>query len=103
MVEVTLEASPRAAKKWRVRFADGETVDFGAAGYQDFTQHGDPKRRASYIARHAPREDWALSGVKTAGYWSRWLLWEAPTIAGAIRLLAEKGVRVSKLPRVSKA
>ena len=40
---------------------------------EDYTQHKDPKRRASYISRHRPREDW--NDPFTAGYWAFRLLW----------------------------
>ena len=54
---------------------DGPTVHFGATGYQDFTQHGDEKRKAAYLARHEARETWTLQGVESAGFWARWMLW----------------------------
>ena len=54
---------------------DGPTVHFGATGYQDYTQHGDEERKASYLARHKAREDWTLAGAETAGFYARWLLW----------------------------
>ena len=53
----------------------GPTVHFGATGYRDFTQHGDEDRKAAYLLRHESREDWTLRGVESAGYWSRWMLW----------------------------
>ena len=64
--------------------SNGPTVHFGATGYQDFTQHGDEKRKASYLARHKKNEDWTLRGVETAGFWARWLLWNKPSIAQSI-------------------
>ena len=54
---------------------NGATVHFGAQGYQDYTQHGDKERRASYLARHRANETWTLEGVRSAGFWARWLLW----------------------------
>ena len=58
------------------------TIHFGAANYDDFTSHGDEKRRANYLKRHA-NEDW--TDETTAGCWARWLLWNKPTIAASIR------------------
>lgn len=52
-------------------------VPFGAKGYTDFTQHGDLKRKESYLARHQ-HEDW--NNPKTAGALSRWLLWNRRTL-----------------------
>ena len=62
----------------------GPTVHFGAVGYQDFTQHGDEKRKASYLARHEARETWTLQGVRSAGFWARWLLWNKRSLTASI-------------------
>lgn len=61
-----------------------KTVKFGAAGYEDFTTHKDEARKAAYISRHKAREDWTKTGVDTAGFWSRWLLWNLPTITASL-------------------
>lgn len=58
----------------------GHKVNFGASGYEDFTIHKDPERKQRYIIRHQKRENWDKSGINTAGFWSRWLLWNLPTI-----------------------
>ena len=62
----------------------GATVHFGSAGYQDYTQHGDEERKASYLARHKAREDWTLQGVTSAGFWARWLLWNKHSLSASI-------------------
>ena len=54
---------------------DGPTVHFGATGYQDYTTHGDEKRKAAYLSRHEAKETWTLQGVESAGFWARWMLW----------------------------
>ena len=59
---------------------DGPTVHFGATGYQDFTSHGDEDRKAAYLLRHESRENWTLKGVRSAGFWARWLLWNKPSL-----------------------
>ena len=64
---------------------DGPTIHFGSAGYEDYTQHGDEKRKASYLSRHKKNEDWTLQGVKSAGFWARWLLWNKTSVAASIR------------------
>jgi hypothetical protein len=77
--------SPISGKKWRVELPNGKHVDFGAKGYQDFTMHRDTERMRRYIIRHQKRENWTKSGVGTAGFWSRWILWSAPSFEGAVR------------------
>ena len=59
--------------KWVAVFADGKRVPFGAVGYQDYTQHHNPLRRANYLSRHRSRESW--SNPRTAGSLSRYILW----------------------------
>ena len=53
--------------------------------YSDFTKHKDPERKANYLASHAPNEDWSLNGLETAGFWSRWILWNQPSIRKSVR------------------
>lgn len=60
-------------------------IKFGARGYQDFTKHKDKLRKQRYLARHKARENWGISGVKTAGFWARWLLWNKSSIAASKR------------------
>ena len=72
--------SDKPEKKFYVITKNGNRVYFGALGYQDFTQHKNEARKNSYIQRHQKREDWTMSGIDTAGFWARWLLWNKPTI-----------------------
>lgn len=97
MKEVLLEPSEQKGKKWRIILPDGGSVNFGAKGYKDYTQHGDPKRKESYLKRHEKREDWTKEGMDTAGFWSRWLLWEEPSMEKAIRTIKRKfGIKIIK-------
>lgn len=80
--------SPIDGKKWRVVLLNEEGrehhVDFGATGYQDFTISKDETRKALYLLRHKTREDWTKSGIFTAGFWSRWLLWNLSSIRASL-------------------
>lgn len=87
---VYLQKSPRKEKKFRVTLEDGTTVDFGAIGYSDYTIHKDPERMKRYLTRHKKRENWTRSGITTAGFWSRWLLWSEPTLHGAKKRIEKK-------------
>ena len=60
------------------------TVHFGNRNYEDYTMHKDEARKASYIARHKPRENWSASGANTAGFWSKNLLWNKKTITASL-------------------
>ena len=77
-------------KKFRVTLENGTKVDFGAKGYSDYTIHKDPERMKRYLARHKKRENWTRSGMNTAGFWSRWLLWSKPSLGGAKKLIEKK-------------
>lgn len=55
-----------------------KTIRFGSFGMSDFTKNKDEERKRRYLERHREREDW--NDITTAGAWSRWLLWNKPTI-----------------------
>lgn len=83
-MKVVLLKSPRKEKKFRVILENGRHVDFGQTGYSDFTLHHDPLRMKRYISRHSGMgETWTRKGIATAGFWSRWLLWNKPTLTEA--------------------
>ena len=94
MNEATIvKKSTAKGKKLMAVLPDGRKVHFGAKGMSDYTMHGDEARRKSYLARHgAGKQDWGDRG--TAGYWSRWLLWEKPSLESATAALRRKGVKV---------
>jgi hypothetical protein len=90
-MKAELSKSNAKNKKYKVVIIDGDTkktINFGQAGADDFTTHKDPKRKENYIARHASREDW--SDPFTAGYWSRWILWNQTTIEASVRDLRKR-------------
>ena len=66
--------------KYYIITKSGHKVSFGAAGYSDYTKHKDKERKQRYIDRHKNNENWGKSGINTAGFWSRWLLWHLHTI-----------------------
>ena len=68
-----------------VRISPDKTVHFGARGYEDYTMHKDDDRLSNYISRHHARENWTKSGIDTAGFWSRWLLWNKPSLRDSIK------------------
>ena len=88
-MEVVISKSTNKNKKFDV-FVDGKKISFGAVGYEDYTIHKNPERKERYIARHAKREDWNKSGIKTAGYWSRWVLWNNDTLHKSIDDISRK-------------
>ena len=65
--------------KYYIITESGRKVYFGATGFSDFTIHKDEARKERYITRHKNKENWTKSGIDTAGFWSRWYLWNKPT------------------------
>ena len=94
MNETTIvKKSTAKGKKLMAVLPGGRKVHFGAKGMSDFTVHHDEERRKSYLARHAAGgQDWGDKG--TAGFWSRWLLWEKRSLGGAAAAMRGKGVKV---------
>lgn len=81
----------RAPYKWTVtEVSTNKSVHFGHRDYQDYTMHGDPQRQKNYVSRHQKRENWEASGIMTAGFWSRWLLWAHPDIETARRAIERR-------------
>ena len=79
-----LEKSKLPTKKYSITI-DNKTINFGAKGYSDFTIHKDEERMHRYENRHKKRENWKKSGIETAGFWSKWILWNKPSFVGSIR------------------
>ena len=75
--------SDKPNKKYYIITNDNKKVYFGASGYSDFTIHKDEARKQRYLSRHKNNENWTKSGINTAGWWSRWILWHLPTISAS--------------------
>jgi hypothetical protein len=82
---VRLRRSNNSIHKFMAVFPDGHVTRFGRKGYSDYTKHRDKMRMERYLTRHRARENWGRSGSKTAGFWSRWLLWSEPDFNKALR------------------
>ena len=72
--------SDKPNKKYYIITNDNKKIYFGQAGASDFLHHKDEQRKLRYINRHKNNENWNKSGIDTAGFWSRWLLWNLPSI-----------------------
>ena len=73
--------SDKPNKKYFIITDDDKKVYFGQASASDFTLHKNEQRKQLYINRHKNNENWTKSGIDSAGFWSRWLLWNLPTIS----------------------
>ena len=86
---IILSKSNKLDKKFMVRIGH-KTIHFGASGYSDYTIHKDPERKQKYIIRHQKNEKWGKSGIETSGFWSRWLLWNKPSLNASIKDIETK-------------
>ena len=89
-MEVVISPSKNKNKKFMAEIDGKKKIHFGDSRYEDYTMHKDPKRKENYINRHAKNEDWNKSNIASAGFMSRYVLWEKPTIKGAIDNLNSK-------------
>ena len=90
-----IKPSTRKNKRYVVVMNGGMSHHFGSKDYENYTDHGDDKRKASYLARHKARENWDKDGIHSSGWWSRWLLWNKKSLVKSARDIEERfGVRI---------
>ena len=82
-MEIVNSSSTNKNKKYDAVIDGKKKISFGASGYSDFTKHQDSLRRDSYIKRHS-KEDWSKSNIASPAWMSRYILWEKPTLKGAV-------------------
>ena len=83
MTEIIISKSKNKDKKYDARIDGKKTVSFGAAGMSDFTIHKDTARKQRYLNRHKKNENW--NDHNTAGFMSKNLLWNKPTLTESIK------------------
>jgi hypothetical protein len=82
--KIILQQSNRSEKKYMVTIGK-KTIHFGSSPYKSYEVHKDKARMLRYLNRHRSRENWSKSGIKTAGFWSRWILWNKPSLLASIK------------------
>ena len=89
-MDVVISKSDNKNKKMKAVIDGKKTIHFGQAGASDFTIHKDKDRKQLYIDRHKKNEDWTKSGVDTAGFYSKHLLWSKDTLKKSVEDLNKK-------------
>ena len=79
-----IKPSTRKNKRYVV-VMEGMQHHFGSNQYENYTDHGNDKQKASYLARHKANENWTKTGIHTPGFWSRWLLWNQTSLVKSAR------------------
>ena len=87
-MQVVIQKSHLPRKKLEAVIDGKKTVPFGQKQASDFTLHKDPERKARYINRHKKNERW--DDPTTAGFYSRWVLWNQPTLQKSVNDLNKK-------------
>lgn len=82
MNTVVITPSHLKEKKFNAVVNGTKTIPFGAKGMSDFTIHKDEERKQRYINRHRKNEDWG--NAYSAGFYSRWILWNKPTLKESV-------------------
>ena len=54
------------------------------------TLHKNEARKNNYIQRHKKNEDWTKDGIKTPGFYARWVLWNKKTVKDSVDDLNKK-------------
>ena len=80
-MNIIIKPSSKANKKFDA-IVGNKTFPFGSRGMSDYTKHKDNDRKHNYLQRHKKREDW--NNPFTAGFYSRWITWEKPTLKEAV-------------------
>ena len=83
-MEIVITKSKKSDKKYDARIDGTKTVSFGQKGASDFTKHKDKDRKERYIDRHKKNENWNASGAKTAGFYSKHVLWNKKTLKESV-------------------
>ena len=83
-MEIVIPKSKEPDKKFDPRIDGKKTVPFGQKGASYFTKHKNKERKDAYINRHKKNEDWTKSGAKAAGWMSKHVLWNRPTLQASV-------------------
>jgi hypothetical protein len=67
-----VEISSRKDKKYMIRDDEGHLKHFGLMGYQDYTVHGDEKRREAFRRRNHRWKDAPRYSPAWLSYWLTW-------------------------------
>ena len=89
-MEIIIKKSTNINKKFDAVIDGKKKISFGQAGASDFTKHKDKDRKDRYIDRHRKNEKWGKDGVETAGFYSKHVLWNKPTIEASVNDLNKK-------------
>ncbi len=77
-IDIVIKRSHLPNKKYDAVIDGKKTIPFGQIHASGFIQHKDEARKNRHIDRHKKNENW--NDPTTAGFYSRWLTWNKPTL-----------------------
>ena len=88
-----LSISRKPEKKYMITYINDitgrlNTIYFGNAGSSDFIISNNLNERRAYLKRHKKNENWY--DPYSAGFYSRWLLWNLDTLDASIDFVERK-------------
>ena len=96
-----ISPSTNASKKFDVMQLNKKKkiTSFGAKGYSDYTKptENNEQKKLNYIKRHSVNENW--NDLTKAGTWSRFLLWNKPTLHASAKDMKKRfniNIKLSK-------
>ena len=89
-MNIEISKSNKSDKEFKAVIDGKKTIHFGSSAHSDCTKHKDPERKERYIDRHKKNEDWGKGGVDTAGFYSKHVLWNKPTLQASVNDLNKK-------------
>ena len=83
-MNVKIVRSPDRKKKFRAILGDGRT--------RRIIAERDPKKIQTMMlgVNSSDKEDWKISGIDGAGFWSRWYLWSYPDFEGVKKFMSKR-------------
>jgi hypothetical protein len=87
-----LKKSVKKNKKFMIIIDFSSKYHFGDSRCKDYTNYYTELipddayyKKLAYISLHKKNEDWTKYGIRTSGFWNRWILWNLPTISESIK------------------
>lgn len=89
-MNIEISKSNKKDKKLMAVIDGTKTIHFGSSAHSDYTKHKDPDRKERYVDRHKKNENWGKTGVDTAGFYSKHVLWNKPTLEASVNDLNKR-------------
>ena len=88
-MRIVISKSIKPEKKYMAEVGP-KTIHFGQKGYSDYSQHNNNGHKNNYLARHRTNQDRTASGIKTARFYNKHLLWNPKSFRASLNDLNKK-------------